>query len=109
VRPARPAGHGSSWEALCARRDEVAAWVSVGRQGLTLVEIGELLERSGTAVHYRTLARFAAAECGYALAFSSGLVAWPGTCMGAMPVGLVRGCPGHRPPARARCRLMFRS
>jgi transposase len=32
------------------------------------VKIGELLERSGTAVPYRTLARFAAAECG----FSSG-------------------------------------
>jgi transposase len=30
-----------------------------------LVRIGELLERSGTAVPYRTLARFAAQECGY--------------------------------------------
>ena len=65
VRPARPAGHGSSWEALAARRDEIAGWV---KQDLTLVKIGELLERSGTAVPYRTLARFAAAECG----FSSG-------------------------------------
>ena len=35
------------------------------KDGLTLVKIGELLERSGTAVPYRTLARFAAAECGY--------------------------------------------
>ena len=29
------------------------------------MKIGELLERSGTVVPYRTLARFAAAECGY--------------------------------------------
>jgi transposase len=62
VRPARPAGHGQSWEALTARRDDIAGWV---RDGLTLVKAGELLERSGTVVPYRTLARFAAAECGY--------------------------------------------
>jgi transposase len=65
VRPARPAGHGSSWEALAARKDEIIAWV---KADLTLVKIGELLERSGTVVPYRTLARFAVAECG----FSSG-------------------------------------
>jgi transposase len=62
VRPARPAGHGESWELLAARRDAIAGWV---KDDLTLVKIGELLERSGTAVPYRTLARFAAAECGY--------------------------------------------
>src|SRR5881396_2500408 len=62
VRPARPAGHGTSWEALVPREAEIAGWV---KDGLTLVKIGELLERSGTAVPYRTLARFAAAECGW--------------------------------------------
>ncbi len=62
VRPARPAGHGASWEALAARGEEISGWVG---QGLTLVKIGELLERSGTAVPYRTLARFAAEEGGY--------------------------------------------
>ena len=31
------------------------------------MKIGELLERSGTVAPYRTLARFAAAECGYSL------------------------------------------
>jgi transposase len=62
VRPARPAGHGASWEVLAGRQAEVAGWVG---QGLTLVKIGELLGRSGTEVPYRTLARFAAAECGY--------------------------------------------
>lgn len=62
VRPARPAGHGSSWEVLAGRKEEIAGWVE---QDLTLVRIGELLERSGTAVPYRTLARFAAQECGY--------------------------------------------
>ena len=62
VRPARPAGHGASWEALAPREAEITGWV---KDGLTLVKIGELLERRGTAVPYRTLARFAAAECGY--------------------------------------------
>ena len=62
VRPARPAGHGASWEVLVPRQAEIAGWV---KDGLTLVKIHELLERSGTAVPYRTLARFAAGECGY--------------------------------------------
>ena len=62
VRPARPAGHGASWEALVPRMAEITGWV---KDGLTLVKIGELLERSGTAVPYRTLAGFAASECGY--------------------------------------------
>ncbi|MFI5064876.1 MAG: IS21 family transposase [Streptosporangiales bacterium] len=62
VRPARPAGHGESWEALAARKSGITAWV---KEGLTLVKMHELLERSGTAVPYRTLARFAAEECGY--------------------------------------------
>src|SRR5258707_4036675 len=62
VRPARPAGHGASWEGLAPREAEITAWV---KAGLTLVKIGELLERSGTVVPYRTLARFAVAECGY--------------------------------------------
>lgn len=62
VRPARPAGHGGSWEALVARQAGITGWV---KDGLTLVKMHELLERSGTAVPYRTLARFAAAECGY--------------------------------------------
>jgi transposase len=62
VRPARPAGHGASWEALAPREAEITGWV---KDGLTLVKIGELLERSGTVVPYRTLARFAAAGCGF--------------------------------------------
>lgn len=62
VRPACPAGHGPSWEVLAGRQAEITGWV---KDGLTLVKIGELLERSGTAVPYRTLARFAAEECGY--------------------------------------------
>jgi hypothetical protein len=62
VRPARPAGHGESWRLLEQRKDDIGKWV---RDDLTLVRIGELLERSGTAAPYRTLARFAAAECGY--------------------------------------------
>src|SRR6266571_7531001 len=62
VRPARPAGHGASWEALVPVKAEITGWV---KDDLTLVKIGELLERRGIVVPYRTLARFAAAECGY--------------------------------------------
>ena len=61
ARPARP-GTAPSWEALAPAGGEITGWV---KDGLTLVKIGELLERPGTAVPYRTLARFAAAECGY--------------------------------------------
>ena len=43
VRPARPAGHGASWEALVPVQAEITGWV---KDGLTLVKIGELLERS---------------------------------------------------------------
>ena len=62
VRPARPAGHGASWEALVPVTAEIAGWV---KDDLTLVKIGELLARRGIVVPYRTLARFAAEECGY--------------------------------------------
>jgi len=62
VRPARPAGHGASWETLAERRDDITGWV---KDDLTLVKMHEFLERSGMVVPYRTLARFAAAECGY--------------------------------------------
>lgn len=62
VRPARPAGHGESWQLLEQRKEEIAGWV---KDDLTLVKIGEKLERSGTVAPYRTLARFAAEECGY--------------------------------------------
>ncbi len=65
VRPVRPAGHGESWELLGQRKDEIAGRM---KADLTLVKISELLERSGTVVPYRTLARFAGEECG----FSSG-------------------------------------
>jgi hypothetical protein len=87
VRPARPAGHGSSWEALAPRQGEIAAWV---KQDLTLVKIGELLERSGTAVPSRTLARFAAAECGYSSSR-------PG-----VTVPVADGKPGREPAPPAR-------
>ena len=44
VRPARPAGHGASWEALVPVKAEITGWV---KDDLTLVKIGELLERRG--------------------------------------------------------------
>ena len=36
VRPARPAGHGASWEALVPRKAEITGWV---KDGLTLVKM----------------------------------------------------------------------
>ncbi len=62
VRPVRPNGHGTGWDALAGRRQDVIDWVG---QGLSIVKIHELLTRSGTVVAYRTLHRFAAAECGF--------------------------------------------
>src|SRR5260221_2744303 len=67
VRPARPAGHGASWEALAPVQAEIAGWV---KDDLPLVKVGEMLERRGVVLPYRALARFAAAECGYSSAKS---------------------------------------
>jgi hypothetical protein len=60
VRPARPYGHGTGWGTLLGRREDVTDWVG---QGLSIVKIHEMLTRSGTQVPYRTLHRFAVAEC----------------------------------------------
>jgi len=62
VRPARPAGHGSAWQVLAERRDELTALVD---KGLTVVKIGELLARRGVVVPYRTLHRFCVQCCGF--------------------------------------------
>lgn len=62
VRPVRRNGHGAAWETLAARRQAIGDWV---RDGLSIVKIHDLLTRSGTVVAYRTLHRFAAAECGF--------------------------------------------
>ena len=70
VRPARPNGHGSAWEALLEREAQIKAWVAGnGRDhpALSIVKIEELLARSGCMVPYRTLHRFATERCGYRL------------------------------------------
>jgi hypothetical protein len=63
VRPARPDGHGASWEALSAREEQIRAWI--GKDGLSIVKTEELLARSGCVVPYRTLHRFAVERCGF--------------------------------------------
>jgi hypothetical protein len=63
VRPARPAGHGASWDALAAREAQIRAWIS--KDGLSIVKIEQLLARSGCVVPYRTLHRFAVERCGF--------------------------------------------
>lgn len=60
VRPARPNGHGAGWTILQGRRQDITDWVA---RGLSVVKIHELSTRSGTSVPYRTLHRFAMAEC----------------------------------------------
>ncbi|HEY9415074.1 MAG TPA: IS21 family transposase, partial [Pseudonocardia sp.] len=63
VRPARPDGHGAAWETLLGRQDQIRDWV--GKDGLSVVKVEELLARSGCVVPYRTLHRFAVERCGF--------------------------------------------
>ncbi len=67
VRPARPNGHGASWEILLGWEEQICGWVA-GGQGqppLSIVKIEELLARQGCRVPYRTLHRFAVERCGF--------------------------------------------
>ncbi|WP_233204624.1 hypothetical protein [Cryobacterium sp. Y62] len=73
VRPARPNGHGSAWEALLEREAQIKVWVvGDGRDhpALSILKIEELLARSGCMVPYRTLHRFATERCGIGCATS---------------------------------------
>ena len=63
VRPARPNGHGDSWETLLTHQEQISAWV--GRDKLSIVKVEQLLTRQGVNVPYRTLHRFAVARCGF--------------------------------------------
>jgi transposase len=67
VRPARPNGHGASWEMLLAREEQIRGWVAGGdgQPPLSAVKIEELLARQGCVVPYRTLHRFAVERCGF--------------------------------------------
>jgi transposase len=62
VRPARPDGHGDSWELLVPLQEQISKRV---KAGLTVTRIGELLTREGTDVPYRTLHRYAVERCGF--------------------------------------------
>ncbi len=61
VRPARPGGHGSTWELLSAREADIRSWVD---DDLTVAKIGDKLRRQGLVVPERTLQRFCAERCG---------------------------------------------
>jgi transposase len=67
VRPARPNGHGASWEVLLAHEEQIRAWVTGGggEPPLSIVKVEELLARRGVQVPYRTLHRFAVERCGF--------------------------------------------
>jgi transposase len=62
VRPARPAGHGSAWQALVDEQEQITSWLG---KDLTVVKIGDLLARRGVVVPYRTLHRFCVRCCGF--------------------------------------------
>jgi transposase len=62
VRPRRPRGTGTAWEAIAGQREQIAAWLE---QGLTLTKVHVLLGRRGVVVSYRTLHRFATTELGF--------------------------------------------
>lgn len=62
VRPVRPSGRGSAWQALEAQREQITTWLD---KDLTVVKIGDLLTRRGVAVPYRTLHRFCVQRCGF--------------------------------------------
>jgi hypothetical protein len=47
VRPARPQGHGTGWEALECQHGQIVEWVG---KDLTVVKIGDLLARRGVLV-----------------------------------------------------------
>lgn len=62
VRPARPSGHGQTWEDLVPWTEQITSWV---KEDLQLTNIGGKLTRRGVNVPYRTLHRFAAEQCGF--------------------------------------------
>jgi transposase len=62
VRPVRPAGHGSAWQALEGQQQQIRAWLG---KDLTVVKIHDLLARRGVVVPYRTLHRFCVQCCGF--------------------------------------------
>lgn len=67
VRPARPNGHGVSWDLLLVHQEQIKGWVAGGggQPALSIVKIDELLARQGCVVPYRTLHRFAVERCGF--------------------------------------------
>ena len=67
VRPVRLDGHGAAWEQLLGFEEQISAWVagSDAQRPLTITKIQTLLARQGCVVPYRTLHRFATAECGF--------------------------------------------
>jgi transposase len=93
VRPARPKGHGSSWEALLGYEEQIRGWVGGAEvdgqkhDPLSIVKIEQLLARRGLVVPYRTLHRFAVERCGFRV--------------GATTVRVVDGEPG------VECQLDF--
>jgi hypothetical protein len=94
VRPARPSGHGASWELLLGHEEQIRAWVSGGdgRDALSVVKIEELMARQGVRVSYRTLHRFAVERWGFGVRSATVRVVdgerFAGSCCSSMRQGV---------------------
>jgi len=62
VRPARPQGHCTAWDALEGEHAQIVEWVG---KDLTVVKIGDLLARRGVLVPHRTLHRYCVERTDY--------------------------------------------
>lgn len=63
VRPSGAAAHGDAWQRCESERTALKGWID---EGLTVTKIGQLLSRrTGVAVPYRTLHRYATEELEY--------------------------------------------
>jgi hypothetical protein len=62
VRPARPSGHGGSWDRLAEQLEVIKGWLY---DGLTATKVHMLPARPGLDVPYRTLRRYVVAEFGF--------------------------------------------
>ena len=61
MRPARPDGHGQTWQFLLDKKSEIQDWLD---QGLKMIKIQDLIAReTGTIIPYTTLRRFCSTQC----------------------------------------------
>lgn len=95
VRPALPAGHGRSWDALAQREHQTRD--RSAKDGLSIVNIEEPLARSQTVVPYRTVHRFAVERCGFRVKVHNGAGRGRGAWSVRSPSRICGSCSTLRP------------